>query len=102
MPLPTHSNLQRSAGSGLRAGTGTGPFRDPSNFNDVFLGAFRRDLQSFYPGSRIEREPAVGLAGTSSPTAPALPCWLSIFSLTRIPGIAVNPCEWHSSESGIA
>ena len=69
MPLPTHSNVQRSAGSGLRAGSGTSPFRDPSNFNVVFLGAFRRDLQSFYPGSSIEREPAVSLAGTTPPAA---------------------------------
>ena len=71
MPLPTHSNIQRNANSGLRAGSGTSPFRDPSNFNEVFLGAFRRDLQSFYPGSRVEREPAVSLAGTSPLAAPA-------------------------------
>src|SRR5271157_260469 len=67
MPLPTHSNVQRSAGSGLWTGPNSGPFHDPSNFNEVFLGAFRRDVLSFYPGSRIEREPAVILAGSTAP-----------------------------------
>ena len=67
MPLPTYSNVQPSAGSGLWIGPSTGPFHDPSNFNEVFLGAFRRDVLSFYPGSRIEREPAVILAGIDSP-----------------------------------
>jgi hypothetical protein len=33
-----------------------GPFHDPGHFTDVFLGAFRRDVLSFYPGARIERE----------------------------------------------
>ena len=67
MPLPTYSNVQRSTGSGLWIGPSTGPFHDPSNFNEVFLGAFRRDVLSFYPGSRIEREPAVILAGSTAP-----------------------------------
>jgi hypothetical protein len=71
MPLPIHSNAQRSAGSGPWTGSGTGPFHDPSNFNDVFLGAFRRDVLSFYPGSRIDREPAVTLAGTTAPATRA-------------------------------
>ncbi len=73
MPLPTHSNVQRSPGSGLWTGPGTGPFHDPSNFNEVFLAAFRRDVLSFYPGSRIEREPAVILAGTTAPATRAAP-----------------------------
>ncbi len=64
MPLPTHSNVQRTASSSLRTGSGAGPFRDPSNFNEIYLGIFRRDLQSFYPGSRIEREPIVTLTGS--------------------------------------
>ena len=42
------------ARSGLWIGPSTGPFHDPSNFNEVFLGAFRRDVLSFYPGSRID------------------------------------------------
>ena len=67
MPLPTYSNVQRSAGSGLWIGPSTGPFHDPSNFSEVFLGAFRRDVLSFYPGSRIEREPAVIPAGSTAP-----------------------------------
>lgn len=67
MPLPTHSNVQQSASSGLWIDPSTGPFHDPSNFNEVFLGAFRRDVLSFYPGSRIEREPAVIPAGSTAP-----------------------------------
>jgi hypothetical protein len=38
-----------------------GPFHDPNNFTEVFLGAFRRDVLSFYPGSRIEREAVLPL-----------------------------------------
>ncbi len=81
MPLPTHSNVQRSAGSGLWTGPSTGPFHDPSNFNEVFLGAFRRDVLSFYPGSRIEREPAVFLAGTTAPAARVSPTFALDFQL---------------------
>lgn len=73
MPLPTHSNVQRSAGSGLWTGPSTVPFHDPSNFNEVFLDAFRRDVLSFYPGSRIEREPAVILAGSTAPATRVTP-----------------------------
>jgi hypothetical protein len=36
--------------------SGRGPFRNPGSFTEVFLGAFRRDIQSFYPGCAIERE----------------------------------------------
>jgi len=81
MPLPTHSNAQRSAGSGLWTGPGTGPFNDPSNFNEVFLGAFRRDVQSFYPGSRIEREPAVFLAGSPTGAPGVTPTFALDFQL---------------------
>ena len=67
MPLPTRSNAQRSSGSGPWAGSSAGPLRDPNYFNDVFLGAFRRDVLSFYPGSRIESEPAEFQAGETAP-----------------------------------
>src|SRR5271157_2309329 len=86
MPLPTHSNVQRSAGSGLWTGPSTGPFHDPSNFNEVFLGAFRRDLLSFYPGSRIEREPAVILAGTTAPATRVTPTFALDFQLDEESG----------------
>jgi len=82
MPLPTHSNVQRSTGSGLW----TGPFHDPSSFNEVFLGAFRRDVLSFYPGSRIEREPAVILAGSTAPAPRVTPTFALDFELDEESG----------------
>ncbi len=63
-----------------------GPFRDPSNFNNVFLGILRRDLQSFYPGSRLEREPAVSLAGSSTPVTLATPSPALSFQLDEQSG----------------
>jgi hypothetical protein len=36
----------------------------------VFLGAFRRDLLSFYPGCQLDREPVFTLAGVSSSPRP--------------------------------
>jgi len=86
MPLPTHSNVQRSAGSGLWTGPSSGPFHDPSNFNEVFLGAFRRDVLSFYPGSRIEREPAVILAGSTAPAPRVTPTFALDFELDEESG----------------
>src|SRR5271165_2649548 len=81
MPLPTYSNVQPSARSGLWIGPSTGPFHDPSNFNEVFLGAFRRDVLSFYPGSRIEREPAAILAGLAAPTTRVTPTFALDFQV---------------------
>jgi hypothetical protein len=86
MPLPTNSNVQRSAGSGLWIGPSTGPFHDPSNFNEVFLGAFRRDVLSFYPGSRIEREPAVIVAGSTAPATRVSPTFALDFQLDEESG----------------
>ena len=40
-----------------------GLLQDPIGFNEVFLGAFRRDLLSFYPGCHLEHEPILTLAG---------------------------------------
>jgi len=81
MSLPIRSNVQRSLGSGLWTGLSAGPFHDPSNFNEVFLGAFRRDVLSFYPGSRIEREPAVVLAGTTTSASRVTPTYALDFEL---------------------
>jgi hypothetical protein len=81
MPLPNHSNVQRSARSGLWTGPSSGPFHDPNNFNEVFLGAFRRDVLSFYPGSRIEREPAMNLAGSTAPATRVCPTFALDFQL---------------------
>ena len=81
MPLPTHSNVQRSPGSGHWKGPSTGPFHNPSNFNEVFLGAFRRDILSFYPDSRIERDPAVIEAGSTAPAARVTPTFALDFQL---------------------
>ncbi|MDR3620032.1 MAG: hypothetical protein P4L85_11835 [Paludisphaera borealis] len=39
---------------------GFGTFRDPRTFVRVFVGAFLRDVHSFYPGCRIEPVPAPG------------------------------------------
>src|SRR5271157_5957708 len=91
MPLPTHSNVQRSAGSGLWTGPSSGPFHDPSNFNEVFLGAFRRDVLSFYPGSRIEREPAVTLAGSTAPAPRVTPTFALDFELDEESGGSRDP-----------
>ena len=86
MSLPTYSNVQPSARSGLWIGPSTGPFHDPSNFNEVFLGAFRRDVLSFYPGSRIEREPAVIPAGSTAPATPVSPTFALDFQLDEDSG----------------
>ena len=86
MPLPTYSNVQPSAGSGHWIGPSTGPFHDPSNFNEVFLGAFRRDVLSFYPGSRIECEPAVILAGMTAPATDVAPTFALDFQLDEESG----------------
>ena len=72
MQLPTSPAAQGSE-SGCAGSPGAGAFQDPNHFTEVFLGAFRRDIQSFYPGSRIEREAILNLAGlpaSASRTAP--------------------------------
>ena len=81
MPLPTHSNVQRSPGSGHWKSPSTGPFHNPSNFNEVFLGAFRRDILSFYPDSRIERDPAAIEASSTAPAARVTPTFALDFQL---------------------
>ena len=50
MPLPVHPNPARGPGQGSRTGSDAGPLHDLSNFTEIFLGAFRRDLLSFFPG----------------------------------------------------
>ncbi len=71
MPLPIHPNPARGAAPGSRTGTGAGPYHELSNFTEIFLGAFRRDILSFFPGSRLDVEPEspVSLAGSSVPAA---------------------------------
>lgn len=73
MSLPTPSNAPRNAGPGRTTERGPGLFHDPGNVHDVFLGAFRRDIQAFYPGSRIEREPGLVLAGQTFSTPRSAP-----------------------------
>jgi hypothetical protein len=71
MPLP----IQPTAARGFGPVTG-GLFRDPSGLTEVFLGAFRRDLLSFYPGCRLETEPALALAvkpALGTRVSPSLP-----------------------------
>ncbi|WP_250846980.1 hypothetical protein [Aquisphaera insulae] len=63
MSLPIQPAAARPA---PRAG-GRGFLQDPGHFIDVFLGSFRRDLLSFYPGSTLERDQDLGLAGELSP-----------------------------------
>jgi len=58
MPVPIHPGASRANGTGSSI-----PFHDPRNITELFLGAFRRDVLSFYPGSRIDREPGLALAG---------------------------------------
>ncbi|QEH34208.1 hypothetical protein OJF2_27430 [Aquisphaera giovannonii] len=59
MTLPIQPAAARPAGHA----PGSGLLQDPGQFIDVFLGGFRRDLLSFYPGCRLDREPALLLAG---------------------------------------
>src|SRR5208283_1143986 len=58
MPVPIHPGAPRANGTGSSS-----PFHDPSNITELFLGVFRRDVLSFYPGSRIDREPGLAVAG---------------------------------------
>lgn len=51
---------------GRDIGRPEGLLRDPLVFTEVFLGAFRRDIVSFYPGGRVDHEPLLALAGRSS------------------------------------
>jgi hypothetical protein len=60
MPVPIHPGAPRANGTGSFT-----PFHDPTNITELFLGAFRRDVLSFYPGSRIDREPGLTLAGSA-------------------------------------
>ncbi|MGC8640066.1 MAG: hypothetical protein ACP5XB_09345 [Isosphaeraceae bacterium] len=64
MQLPLHSATRASGSS--RSG---GLLHDPAGFSNVFLGAFRRDLLSFYPGCRLDLEPMLTLAGSSASPA---------------------------------
>jgi hypothetical protein len=68
MQLPLHP-ATRAFGSSSSGGL----LHDPAGFSEVFLGAFRRDLLSFYPGSRLDLEPILTLAGltASSPRTSA-------------------------------
>ena len=83
MPLPIHPNPARGAGPGSRTGTGAGPFHDLSNFTEIFLGAFRRDILSFFPGSRLEVEPEsiLTLAGNPVPAPRVSPTFALDFHL---------------------
>ena len=44
---------------------GFGTFRDPRTYVRVFVGAFLRDVHSFYPGCRIEPAPTIMHGKTS-------------------------------------
>jgi hypothetical protein len=70
MQLPIHP-AARGPGSSPAGGL----LHDPTGFSEIFLGAFRRDLLSFYPGCRLDREPILTLAGlpAASPRATATP-----------------------------
>ncbi|MBV8487811.1 MAG: hypothetical protein JO161_05985 [Planctomycetaceae bacterium] len=61
MPVPIHPGASRANGTGSLS-----PFHDPKNITELFLGVFRRDVLSFYPGSRIDRKPGLALAGSAS------------------------------------
>jgi hypothetical protein len=80
MSLPIHPTAARGHRSAVGI-PGTASFRDPNNFTEVFLGAFRRDIQSFFPGCRIEREPVLTLAGTSASTGRVNPTFGVDFQL---------------------
>src|SRR5262245_41935009 len=66
MSLPVQPTAARGHISNSPGGSVRGPFHDPNNFAEVFLGAFRRDIHSFYPGCRIDREPVLTLAVDSA------------------------------------
>ena len=70
MQLPTSLAAARGTNPGAPGIPVAGVFQDPNNFTEVFLGAFRRDIQSFYPGSRIERESILNLAGIAGVRIP--------------------------------
>lgn len=80
MQLPT-SPAPWGPNPGASGMPGAGAFQDPNNFTEVFLGAFRRDIQSFYPGSRIEREAILTLAGMPAAAARATPTFMLDFQL---------------------
>jgi hypothetical protein len=81
MSLPIHPTAGRGAGAAPLASSTAGPFHDPVHFTEVFLGAFRRDLLSFYPGSRIEREAFVPMAEPRSQPARGNPSFALDFQL---------------------
>jgi hypothetical protein len=60
VPVPVHPTTARGSGTVSWTGTGAGFFHDPDSVAGVFLAAFRRDLLSFFPGCRIERESVLG------------------------------------------
>src|SRR3954463_10755130 len=80
MQLPT-SPAARGPNPGAPGISGAGAFQDPNNFTEVFLGAFRRDIQSFYPGWRIERETILNLAGMPAPAPRTTPTFTLDFRL---------------------
>ncbi len=81
MSLPIQPIAGRSGSSGPWSGPGSGPFHDPGNFAEVFLAAFRRDLQSFYPGSGMEREAIATTADHRAKSARIAPTFALDFQL---------------------
>jgi hypothetical protein len=65
----------------MLSGLGAGPFRDPWSFAEIFLGAFKRDLNSFYPGLKLEPELPLSLAGAAAPAPRPLAGLEPIFQL---------------------
>jgi hypothetical protein len=63
MSLSIHPPASTSGGED----PGLGTFRDPRTYVRVFVGAFLRDVRSFYPGCRIEPAPMHG-GGRPSPS----------------------------------
>jgi hypothetical protein len=63
MQVPIHPTAAQGPGTGPRNGAGQTFFHDPDSLAGVFLAAFRRDLLSFFPGCRIDREALLGPAG---------------------------------------
>ena len=100
MQLPT-SPAARGPNPGVPGSPGAVPSRTRINFTEVFLGAFRRDIQSFYPGSRIERETILNLAGMPAPAPGPPPPSRSISSSTTST-TRETPCGSPSSGRGIA
>jgi hypothetical protein len=73
MSLPIQPSPGRVAGPGA--------FHDPDHFTEVFLAAFRRDVLSFYPGARMEREAIAPAADSRTRTARTGPTFALSFQL---------------------